>query len=88
MATYGRFLPLRDLHFRFQQHQLQTLKQSLGTVTLLGSHALGGIVLTLGIVSAPLWPVLAGVVGGAGFGYVAYMGTKYFGKPPGPERDD
>lgn len=30
------------------------------TVTMLGSKALGGVALSLGLVSAPLWPVLAG----------------------------
>lgn len=36
-----------------------------GTVTILGSHALGGAALTLGLVSAPLWPVVAGIGVGA-----------------------
>ena len=38
------------------------------TVTVLGSHALGGLALSLGLVSAPLWPVLACGAGGAALG--------------------
>ena len=38
------------------------------TVTVLGSHALGGLALSLGLVSAPLWPVIACGVGGAALG--------------------
>jgi len=47
---------------------------AVGSVTMLGSHALGGIALSLGIVSAPLWPVIA--CGGAGLviGYGAWKG--------------
>lgn len=36
-----------------------------GTVTVLGSHALGGAALALGLVSVPVWPVIAAAaVGG------------------------
>jgi hypothetical protein len=44
----------------------------VGTVTVLGSHALGGIALSLGLVSAPLWPVIACGAGGAALGYGAW----------------
>jgi hypothetical protein len=43
-----------------------------GTVTVLGSHAIGGIALSLGLVSAPLWPVIACGAGGAALGYGAW----------------
>lgn len=46
------------------------------TVTVLGSHALGGAALALGLVSAPVWPVVAGVAGGAAVGYAAWKGVK------------
>lgn len=42
------------------------------TVTVLGSSTLGGIGLSLGLVSAPVWPVIAGSVGAAGLGYVGW----------------
>jgi len=50
-----------------------------GSVTVLGSSALGGAAISLGIVSAPLWPVIAGIAGGAGLGYAAYKAVKYWG---------
>jgi hypothetical protein len=53
-----------------------------GTVTVLGSSTLGGVALSLGLVSATLWPVIAGVVGGAGLGYAAYKAIKYWGSEP------
>jgi len=48
------------------------------SVTVLGSHALGGVALSLGIASVPILPVVAGVAGGAGFGYAAYKALKYW----------
>lgn len=45
---------------------------SAGTVSVLGSHALGAAALSLGLVSAPLWPVIAGGAAGLGFGYAAW----------------
>lgn len=48
------------------------------TVTILGSPTLGGIGLSLGLVSAPIWPVIAGGVGAAGLGY---MGWKLLRSP-------
>lgn len=50
-----------------------------GSVTLLSSSTLGGVAVSLGIVSAPMWPIIAGVVGGAGLGYAAYKAIKYWG---------
>jgi hypothetical protein len=49
------------------------------TITVLGSHALGGLALSLGIVSAPLWPVIACGAGGAALGYGVW---KYFKSGP------
>ena len=51
-----------------------------GTVTVLGSHAIGALALTLGLVSAPLWPVIAGGAAGLGFGYASWKAARHFGK--------
>lgn len=48
-----------------------------GSVTVLGSHALGGAALSLGLVSAPLWPVIAGGAAGLAVGLAAWKGVKY-----------
>lgn len=40
-----------------------------GSVTILGSSALGGVALSLGIVSAPVWPAVALGAAGAAAGY-------------------
>ncbi|WP_345977823.1 hypothetical protein [Sulfurimonas sp. HSL3-7] len=53
-----------------------------GSVTLLGSQALGGAAVSLGLVSAPIWPIVAGIAGGAGIGYVAYKAIKYWKEKP------
>lgn len=42
------------------------------TVTVLGSSTLGGVGLSLGLVPAPVWPVIAGGVGAAGLGLVGW----------------
>jgi hypothetical protein len=47
-----------------------------GSVTALGSSSLGAVALSLGIVSAPVWPVVAGAVGGAALGVVAWRSFK------------
>ncbi len=47
------------------------------SVTVLGSSALGGVALSLGLVSAPLWPVIAG--GGAAVA-ASYGAWKYLDK--------
>ena len=52
------------------------------SVTVLSSSTLGGVAVSLGLVSAPIWPVVAGVVGGAGLGYAAYKAIKYWGSEP------
>lgn len=52
------------------------------TVTVLGSQALGGAAVSLGLVSMPVWPIVAGVAGGAGIGYTAYKAIKYWRTKP------
>lgn len=48
-----------------------------GSVTALGSHALGGLALSLGLVSAPVWPVIAGGAAGlAGWKAVKHYRNK------------
>ncbi len=49
-----------------------------GSVTVLGSHALGGAALSLGLVSAPLWPVLAGGAAGLAIGVAGWKAVKKF----------
>jgi hypothetical protein len=55
------------------------------SVTVLGSQALGGVGLSLGLISAPIWPIVAGVAGGAGIGYAAYKTIKYWRNRPEEE---
>jgi hypothetical protein len=43
-----------------------------GSVTVLGSPALGAVALSLGLISAPVWPVVAATLGCAALGGVAY----------------
>lgn len=50
-----------------------------GSVTVLGSHALGAAALSLGLVSAPLWPVIASGAAGLGIGYAAWKSVKFLG---------
>lgn len=50
-----------------------------GTVTVFGSKALGAMALSAGIVSAPVWPIVAGAAAGIGLGYAAYKAVKYWG---------
>jgi len=47
-----------------------------GSVTVLGSHALGAAALSLGIVSAPVWPIVAGGAIGLAVGAAALKGVK------------
>jgi hypothetical protein len=47
-----------------------------GMVTVLGSSTLGGIALPLGLVSAPIWPVIAGGAGGLALGVAAWKGVQ------------
>lgn len=48
------------------------------TVTVLGSKALGAAALSLGLVSAPVWPVVAGGAAGLALGVAAWKGLKYY----------
>ena len=50
-----------------------------GTVTILGSHTLGAAALSLGLVSAPVWPVIAAGAAGLGIGYAAWKSVKFLG---------
>ena len=50
-----------------------------GTVTICGSHLLGTAALALGLVSAPVWPVIAAGAAGLGIGYTAWKTAKFFG---------
>ena len=50
-----------------------------GTVSVLGSHALGGLALSLGLISAPLWPVFAGGAAGLAIGYGTWRAVRLFG---------
>lgn len=47
------------------------------TVTVLGSQALGAAALSLGLVSAPVWPVVAGAAAGLALGVAAWKGVKH-----------
>jgi hypothetical protein len=50
------------------------------SVTVAGSQALGAIALSLGLVSAPVWPVILAGVAGAGIGYAGWKaGRSAFG---------
>ncbi len=53
-----------------------------GSVTVLGSQALGGAAVSLGLISAPVWPLVAGIAGGAGIGYATYKAIKYWKSKP------
>jgi hypothetical protein len=47
-----------------------------GSVTVLGSHTLGAAALSLGLVSAPIWPIVVGGAAGLSLGALVYMGAK------------
>lgn len=49
-----------------------------GSVTVLGSHGLGAVALSLGLVSAPVWPVIAGGAAGLALGVAAWKGIKHY----------
>lgn len=61
---------------------------AVGSVTVLGSQALGGVAVSLGLVSAPVWPIIAGLAGGAGIGYAAYKAIKYWNNKPDLENSN
>jgi hypothetical protein len=50
-----------------------------GSVTVLGSSTLGTAALSLGLVSAPLWPVIAGGAAGLAIGYGAWKAVRFLG---------
>lgn len=50
-----------------------------GSVSVLGSQALGSAALSLGLVSAPVWPVIAGGAAGLALGYGAWKAMRHFG---------
>jgi len=49
-----------------------------GTVTALGSHTLGAAALSLGLVSAPIWPVIAGGAAGLAIGLAGWKAVKHY----------
>lgn len=51
-----------------------------GSATVLGSHGLGAVALSLGLISAPIWPVIAGGVAGLAVGISAWKTYKYISK--------
>lgn len=56
------------------------------TVTVLGSQALGGVALALGVVSAPVWPIVVlGVAGGSAGVVIGKLAWDYFNKSEKPE---
>lgn len=52
------------------------------SVTVLGSHTLGAAALSLGLVSAPVWPIIAGGAAGIALGVAAWKGVKYYKSKP------
>ena len=56
------------------------------TVTVLGSQALGGVALALGVVSAPVWPIVVlGVAGGTAGVVIGKIAWDCFNKSDKPE---
>lgn len=49
-----------------------------GSVTMLGSSSLGAVALSLGLVSAPVWPIIAGGAAGLTLGVAAWKGIKHY----------
>jgi hypothetical protein len=49
-----------------------------GSVTVLGSHGLGAVALSLGLVAAPAWPVIAGGAAGLAVGLAAWKGVQHY----------
>lgn len=47
-----------------------------GAVTVLGSTTLGAAALSLGLVSAPVWPIVVGGAAGLGLGYFAWKAAR------------
>lgn len=51
-----------------------------GSVTVLGSSGLGAAALSLGLVSAPIWPIIAGGAAGLTLGIAAWKGAQHLRK--------
>lgn len=49
-----------------------------GSVTVLGSHGLGAAALSLGLISAPVWPVIAGGAAGLAVGLAGWKAVKSY----------
>ncbi len=49
-----------------------------GSVTVLGSHGLGAMALSLGLVSAPVWPIIAGGAAGLAVGVAGWKVVKNY----------
>ena len=49
-----------------------------GSVTALGSHALGGVALSLGLVLAPVWPIIAGGAAGLAVGLAGWKAVTHY----------
>jgi hypothetical protein len=49
-----------------------------GSVTVLGSHGLGAAALSLGLISAPVWPVIAGGAAGLAVGLAGWKAVKHY----------
>lgn len=50
------------------------------SVTIMGSSALGSAALALGLVSAPLWPAIAGAAAAGTAGYALWIAVRNFGR--------
>ena len=55
------------------------------SVTFLGSHALGGLAVSLGLISPPMWPVIAVGAAGAGTFHILWKLSKKWGEGPSDE---
>lgn len=61
---------------------------AVGSVTVLGSKGLGALALSMGLVSAPVWPVIAGGAAGLVLGVAAWKGLKHYrDRHAGKEKD-
>lgn len=49
-----------------------------GSVTVLGSHGLGTAALSLGLISAPVWPIIAGGAAGLAVGLAGWKAVKHY----------
>lgn len=57
-----------------------------GSVTVLGSGGLGAVAVSLGLVSVPLWPAIAGGAAGLALGYGVWKAGRYFVLRDQPQR--